>query len=270
MTALGRLMALRLHRWLIALSAFALCFGLAQAQNFPPLTGHVVDAANVLPADAKARLETKLAALEVQSQRQVVVATVPDLQGYDISDYGYRLGRAWGLGDKKRNDGAILLVAPKEHKVRIEVGYGLEPVVTDGLSAVIIQETILPKMRAGDMPGGIEAGADALVHQLTLPADQAQKIAAEAQKPAQRHSSGGGSLIWFGFIFLFFILPMFRRRVSGSSYSGGSGIGQMLLWSALGSGLGGSGRGGGDFGGGGGGFSGGGGSFGGGGASGSW
>ena len=94
----------------------------ALAQTFPALTGRVVDGAHVFPADLAARLDQKLAALETQSRRQLVVATLPDLQGYDIEDYGYRLGRAWGLGDKQRNDGAILIIAPKERKVRIEVG----------------------------------------------------------------------------------------------------------------------------------------------------
>ncbi len=261
------------YRWLVWLVALLLALvgaGTAQAQTFPPLTGRVVDAAHVLPPAVAAQLDQQLAALETQSQRQLVVATIPDLQGYDIEDYGYRLGRAWGLGDKKRNDGIILIVAPKEHKVRIEVGYGLEATVTDGLSELIIQNVILPKFKAGDMPGGIEAGTAALIQQLTLPADQAQKIAADAH-PAAQHSSGevGPALLWLGFIALFFIWPMFRRMRGGQSY-GGSGLGPVLLWGAM-EGMGG-GRGGGWGGGddGGGGFSGGGGSFGGGGASGSW
>ena len=242
------------------------------AQSFPALTGHVVDAANVLPADEKARLEGKLAALETQSRRQLVVATVPDLQGNDIADYGYQLGRHWGLGDKTRNDGAILLIAPKERQMRIEVGYGLEGTLTDGLSALIIQQQIVPKFKAGDLPGGIEAGTDALIHQLTLPPDQARQIAAAANPPAA--DAGGvsfSSVIWLLFVVLFFIVPLLRRLMGGGRRYGGGGLGNIMLWSALG-GIGGSGRGGSSGGGwgGGGGFSGGGGSFGGGGASGSW
>ena len=110
----------------------------AIAQEFPALTGRVVDNANIIPDAQEAALSAKLEALETQSQRQLVVVTVPSLQGYEISDYGYRLGREWGLGDAERNDGAILLVAPEERKVRIEVGYGLEPYLTDGLSALIL------------------------------------------------------------------------------------------------------------------------------------
>jgi len=250
----------------------ALLPGAAFAQTFPPLTGRVVDAAHVLPADVAARLDQKLAALETQSHRQFVVATLPDLQGYEIEDYGYRLGRAWGLGDKQRNDGAILIIAPKERKVRIEVGYGLEGTLTDGLSTLIIQQQVLPKFKAGDLPGGIEAGADAVIHQMTLPPEEAQKIAAQAKpQAAAKGSSIGPALLWLGFFFLFFLLPMFRRRQRGY----GGGLGQIALWTALdamsqGGSRGGGWGGGSGGGGGGGGFSGGGGSFGGGGSSGSW
>jgi uncharacterized protein len=246
------------------------------APTFPPLTGRVVDAANILPPDEKARLEQKLGALEAQSGRQVVVATLPGLQGYDISDYGYQLGRAWGIGAKDKNDGAILIVAPAERKVRIEVGYGLEGVLTDGMSSLIVQQQILPKFKAGDMPGGVEAGADAIVQQLTLPADQARAAATAAdQRVASQRQQGvdPGAVIFTLFVILFFVLPMLRRAFGGRSYGGGSGLGPLIVFDALshmnrgGGGWGGAGFGGG---GGGGGFSGGGGSFGGGGASGGW
>ncbi len=253
----------------------ALAGGVVLAQTFPPLTGRVVDAAHVLPADVSAQLDQQLAALEKQSQRQLVVATIPDLQGYDISDYGYRLGRAWGLGEKKRNDGIVLIVAPKERKVRIEVGYGLEGTVTDGLSELIIQNVILPKFKAGDMPGGIAAGTAALIQQLSLPTDQAQQIAAAAKPAPAQSGQIGPALLWLGFIFLLLIVPLFRRMRGGQAYGGGfGGLGPVLLWSAL-EGMGGRSGGGfsdgdGGSGGGGGGFSGGGGGFGGGGASGGW
>jgi uncharacterized protein len=246
----------------------------AHAQSFPELTGRVVDAANVIPADEEARLTDKLAALEAQSQRQVVVVTLPDLQGYDISDYGYQLGRHWGVGDKQRNDGALLIVAPKERRVRIEVGYGLEPVLTDGLSSLIVQQQIVPRFKAGDMAGGIEAGTDAIINQLTLPADEARKIAAAAKpKPARTLGVVGSTLFWLFLFGLFFVLPMLRRSRGGRRYHD-SGLGPVIMWSVLdGLSRGGHGRGGSDWGGGGfsgGGFSGGGGSFGGGGSSGSW
>ena len=267
---------LRQNRAVIALgllfAALLLFAGGVRAQTFPALTGRVVDGANIIPADVKARLDQKLAGLEAQSHRQLVVVTLASLQGYEISDYGYQLGRNWGIGSKEKNDGALLIVAPTERKVRVEVGYGLEGVLTDGLSSLIIQQKILPRFKAGDMQGGIEAGTDALITQLTLPDAEARKLAATAQpRPAAKTGFPLSTLIWLGFIFFFFLLPMFRRMGGGrSGYS--SGLGPVILWNAMNS-RGGGGFGGGGFGGGGlggGGFSGGGGSFGGGGSSGSW
>ena len=257
---------------LIAL-AFMLLPSLARAQTFPALTGRVVDGANIIPADEKVRLEQKLTALEQQSGRQLVVTTVPDLQGYEISDYGYQLGRSWGIGEKDKNTGAILLIAPKERKVRIEVGYGLEGVLTDGISTLIIQQEIVPRFKAGDMPGGIEAGADAIIRQITLPPGEATaSAAAVAARPPSKGGIDPGTVFFILIVIFFFVIPAIRRAVGGRRYQGGSGLGPLILFDALshmadrGGGWGGGGS---DWGGGGG-FSGGGGSFGGGGASGSW
>ncbi|HTH29558.1 MAG TPA: TPM domain-containing protein, partial [Sphingobium sp.] len=136
---------------------------LAQAQSFPPLTGRVVDAANLIDPAREQALTHKLAALEQESGRQLAVVTLPDLQGYEIADYGYRLGRAWGIGTKEKNDGALLIVAPNERRVRIEVGYGLEGILTDAMSALIINNAIVPRFKAGDYPGGIEAGVNEMI-----------------------------------------------------------------------------------------------------------
>lgn len=261
---------------------------LAAQPQFPELTGRVVDNADILSPEDEAALTAKLEALETQSQRQLVVATIPDLQGYDIADYGYQLGRAWGLGDAERNNGALLLVAPNERRVHIATGYGLEGYLTDALSALIIQNAILPAFRNGDFPGGIEAGADAIITQLQLPPEEAAQVAAQAGKA--RQSDGGfpiGVLIWLAFMFFFFILPVIRsgrRRKYRSKGDGpwgsrggsrGRGVGDtartIILWEVGSAILRGAMSGGGSGGGfGGGGFSGGGGSFGGGGASGGW
>jgi uncharacterized protein len=258
--------------FLLAAAAFLTGALPAAAQQFPPLTGRVTDAADIIPADVEARLTQKLEALEQQSQRQFVVATIPSLEGYDIADYGYRLGREWGIGDKQRNDGALLIVAPNERKVRIEVGYGLEGVLTDGLSSLIINQQIVPRFKAGDMPGGIEAGADAVIAQLGLPPEEAARVAQQAQAAQDEINPGDMmGLIFFALIFFFvFGIPIlravlgFRRKKYGPG-----GIGSVILWNVV-DGLANarsSSGGGGGFGGG---FSGGGGSFGGGGASGSW
>jgi uncharacterized protein len=109
------------------------------AQTFPKLTGRVVDEAHILSSAQIVDLTTKSEALEAKTGRQFVVATVPDLQGYPIEDYGYRLGRSWQIGQKGEDNGVILLVAPNEHKVRIEVGYGATAYVTDAMSSIIIR-----------------------------------------------------------------------------------------------------------------------------------
>ena len=119
----------------------------------------------MLPPQVQADLAAKLKALQDKNGDQVVVVTLPTLQGLEIEDYGYQLGRAWGIGQKGQNNGALFIVAPAEHKVRIEVGYGLEPVLTDGLSSVILQTQVLPKFRTGDVSGGVVAGTDAIVQQ---------------------------------------------------------------------------------------------------------
>jgi uncharacterized protein len=274
---------------LLFLAAAWLCLaGPAAAQDFPKLTGRVVDGANLLTPADEAELTAKLQALEQRSSRQLVVATVPSLGRYEIEDYGYRLGRAWGIGQAGANNGAILLVAPNERRVRVEVGNGLEPILTDAFSNRVIDETIIPRFRANDFAGGIKAGTDALLTQLQAPPEVAERAAIEAaQARAQRGpvqprvtSPGLVPLIVPGLIILF-VLMSFGRRASGRRYRGrrrrsSSGIDPLvMLWglNALGQSSRGGWGGGGGFGGGGGdfgGFSGGGGSFGGGGASGSW
>ncbi len=250
----------------------------AAAQTFPERgTAPVVDAANIIDEATEAALVEELDAFEERSQRQFVVATVPDLEGYDIADYGYRLGREWALGDSENDDGIILLVAPNERKMRIEVGYGLEGIIPDGLAFEYI-EGMKPFFRDGDYSGGIAWGADQIITQLELPPEEAARVAQATIQ--ERESEGGfpfGALIWIGFILIFFVLPMLRGGRRRRYRRGGMGgaVGNIILWEAgkaIAHGLsGGDDWGGGGFGGGGGGgFSGGGGSFGGGGASGGW
>jgi uncharacterized protein len=259
------------------------------AQTFPPLTGRVVDNAHLLRPEQVVDLTSKSEALEVQTGRQFVIATVPSLEGRTIEDYGYRLGRTWAIGRKGEDDGVILLVAPKEKEVRIETGYGARVFLTDAMSSVIIREAILPHFRQNppDYGGGIEEGADQIIKQMSLPPEEAQKnIAAAEQAQQSRRASSGGALpgVFWALIIGFVVLSMFRRA-GGRRYRrhGGGGISPwVVLWglnelsrgsrrswggSSWGGGGGSSwGGGGGGFGG----FSGGGGSFGGGGASGSW
>lgn len=269
----------RAQRWLWLAAFIAMLFvaAAAQAQTFPKLTGRVVDDAHLLNAQQVAELTQLSEATEQASSRQLVVATIPDLQGTPIEDYGYKLGRAWGIGQKGIDNGIILIVAPNEKKVRIEVGYGLEPIMTDALSSMIIQNDILPRFRDGDMAGGIMAGATAIADQLKAPPDEAeQKAAAAASSQRQQAHDDGGGVPWALIFWLIVIGFMVMSRVShgrrGRRYRGGAW--PIFLWgSGFGSGSSWGSGGGSSWGGGGGGFSGfsgGGGSFGGGGASGGW
>ena len=290
-------MSQTLARWWAAFAlVLALCLATAaHAQTFPKLTGRVVDEANLLTAEQRAALSSRLEQFETQTGRQIVVATIASLQDYPIEDYGYQLGRSWGIGQKKENDGALVIVAPAERKMRIEVGYGLEPYLTDALSSVIIREQMRPRFKAGDYYGGIDAALTAMFDQLKLPPEQAEARQKEllAKDRAQQRSSSGGGGIPLGIIFwvivaAFVFLSMRRGRKAKGPWGArrydrdndwpvwlwvASEVADAAMRSGRGGGGGGgwSGGGGGGWGGGGGGgFSGGGGSFGGGGASGDW
>jgi len=245
----------------------------ALALDFPPLTGRVVDQAGVMSADSRSAVEAKLKDLEDKSGIQLVVATVKSLQGSDIETYANQLFRAWKLGQAQKNNGVLLLVAPTEHKVRIEVGYGLEGTLTDALSSVIISSAIVPRFKSNDYSGGIERGVDGIISVLNGDTtDWQPKVEVRQDSPAQVFNALFPIMffLFFILIFRFLVGPMrgtpsghYVRRngqlvfvpYTGSSWSSSSG------W---------SGGGGGDGFSSGGGFSGGGGSSGGGGASGSW
>jgi uncharacterized protein len=256
----------------------------AAAQTFPPLTGRVVDQAHLLAPAQVADLTSKSEALEAQSGRQFVVATVNSLEGYPIEDYAYRLGRAWKIGSAKNNDGVLLLVAPNERKVWIATGYGAGGFMTDAMAGVITRENIIPhfKQNPPDYGGGIEAGADAIIKQMSLPPDEAQRnVTAAAQSQQKRQHSGGNPLpvIFWAMVIGFVVLSHFRRGYGRRYRTRGGGVSPwVVLWGLnelsrgprSGSWGSGSSWGSGGGWGGGGGFSGGGGSFGGGGAGGSW
>jgi uncharacterized protein len=239
-----------------AFAALLCSLTIAFALTFPSLTGRVVDQANIIAPATRTAIEQKLADLEAKSGIQLVVATVTSLEGQEIEPYANQLFRNWHLGQKTKNNGVLLLVAPNERRVRIEVGYGLEGTLTDALSKVIITNAIAPRFKAGDFSGGISRGVDDIITVLTTDAPEWQPRPALRLDSKQTVDPGSWVLI-FGLIILVTLLivsPGFRwfffnvalniLLSSGSSSSGGSS--------------------------GGGGFSGGGGSSGGGGASGSW
>jgi uncharacterized protein len=232
---------------------------------FPALTGPVVDDAHLLPADVFDQLSQKLAAYSQANGTQLVVVTLPTLNGYPIDYYGYQLGRHWGIGQKGKNNGVLLIIDVGEKQARIDVGYGLEGTLTDAQSVLIIHDVMAPHFRRGDYAGGITAGSDAILSVLG-----GKQLAVERQQVRER--GGTGFLIFI--ILIFVILPLLRRMFGGyGGPMGGGWLGWLLLGMLSSGGGGGGGRGGGFGGGGfggGGGFSGGGGSFGGGGASGGW
>ncbi|HYE27877.1 MAG TPA: TPM domain-containing protein [Allosphingosinicella sp.] len=150
----------------------------AQSVRFPALTGRVVDRADLLSPEHERRIEAASAAVEREVGPQFVVATVDSLEGRPIEEYGVDLGRHWGVGRRGHNDGVILLVAPNERRVRIEVGTGLERRVTDPFASEVLRRFALPRFRQGDMAGGILAASDAIVSRLRSPKTDAQ-LAAE-------------------------------------------------------------------------------------------
>ena len=228
------------------------------ALTFPPLTGRVVDQAQLLSTPTNAALTHQLAAYEAQSGNQLVVATVPSLRGHEIEEYSYQLGRAWGIGQKGKNNGVLLLVAPKERRVRIEVGYGLEGALTDAQSSRIIQSVVLPRFKQGAMEQGILDGVVAIEMAVSGSAP-----ALIQNRPAQQETEINPVVAFFMLIGV--CMLAFRQQWSNA--------GRPPFWSRFILGgmfiSRGRGRGGNDSDSGGG-FSGGGGSFGGGGSSGSW
>ena len=244
----------------------------AAAQTFPKLTGRVVDQAGLLTPAQVVDITSKSEALEQASGRQFVVATVNSLEGRTIEDYGYRLGRAWGIGQEQKDDGVILLVAPNERKVRIETGYGARVFLTDAVSSVIIREAIIPRFKAGDMGDGIVAGSDQIIQLMQLPPEEAAKRAQEigASENRRGKESGAGFIpVIFIVVIFFVIIGSIASRAGGKRYRRRRrGIDPWIVLWGLNE-ISRASRGGGG-GGGFGGFSGGGGSFGGGGASGGW
>jgi uncharacterized protein len=241
---------------LAVLLLFATAVGAAEPV-FPPLTGRVVDEAGILSPQTRQRLDALLAQHEQSHGQQVVVVTLKSLQGYSIEDFGYQLGRHWGIGEKDKNTGALLVVAPNERKVRIEAGYGLEGQLTDAQSRSIIEGIILPAFRQGDFNGGVLDGATAIVRVLGgSPAREGQQPAPQGAAPPFQLFMGLAVILLGWLVFRGLLLPLLLVGATGRRQGFGYGYG------------GGFSSGGGGFSGGG--FSGGGGSFGGGGASGGW
>lgn len=269
---------------------------LQAAPEFPALSGRVVDQARLLSDSTERQLTSLLAEHEQKTSNQVVVVTLGSLQGYDIAEFGYQLGRHWAIGQEGKDNGVLLIVAPNERKARIEVGYGLEGTLTDALSTNIIESEITPRFKQGDMEGGILAGTRAILGTIegSYRPDRSQRPGTAVSEDLFNFF---GTAVFISLIFAGMVRRMIGNRLLASLVMGGIAwlIGTLIFSMALGlfsglavllvtllTGLGGGGRGGGggyyggyygggySSGGGFGGFSGGGGGFGGGGASGGW
>lgn len=257
--------------WLAGLLFFLVATFAFAALNFPPLTGRIVDDANVIPPATRAAIETKLKGLEDKSGIQLVVASVKSLEGTDIETYANGLFRAWKLGEAKKNNGVLFLIAPNDRKMRIEVGYGLEGTLTDALSKIILTSAVAPRFKAGDYGAGVERGVEGIIEVLSGDSAEWTKRAREPQATLFDQLF---PLIFFA-LFIFIFIWMARSARGRPTRYGRSGSPIIILppggdpWGGGDSWGGGSWSGGGGFGDGGG-FSGGGGSSGGGGASGDW
>ena len=265
-----------LARWgmicLVALTAMAADLR-AATPVFPPLTGRIVDQAGLLSVTDRAEIEGQLKAHDAKSTDQIVVVTVRSLEGVPIEDYGYQLGRFWKIGQQGTNNGALLIVAPNDRKVRIEVGRGLEPQLTDTMTKLIIDNAILPAFRRGDFTAGVKAGVRDIIATLEGDAEEVKKRARSARKPPESQIDYVElAFILFWIAIVAYSIHQQRKQAANmpAGYRGRrrGGDGNVIVvpggWGGSGgwSGGGGSSDGGG--------FSGGGGDFGGGGSSGSW
>ncbi len=229
----------------------------------PPLRGRVNDYAGLMPPERARALEDRLARFEQETGHQVAVLTIPSLQGEPLEDFSIKVAENWKIGQKGFDNGVILLIARDDRKIRIEVGYGLEGVLPDAIASRIIREIIIPRFRANDYPGGIEAGIDAIL-----------KVTRGERLPEARRAQGrtmSFSLAQLFFILLLAAIPIIALLGSqNQNRAAGSWSGRRRYYGGWGGPFWGGFGGGGFGGGGGGGFGGGGGGFGGGGASGGW
>ena len=175
---------------------------------FPALTGRVVDQAQILDEATEASLREKLEAHEVATSNQLVVVTIPDLQGFAIADYANRLGRHWGIGTADKNNGVILLIAPEERKLRIEVGYGLEGALPDVTASLIIQREIYPHFRNSDYAGGVTQGVDNILEAIA----GEYTPSPEPTKAGDKFNENVGGFMPLFFLAVFFIPELLRRR----------------------------------------------------------
>lgn len=176
--------------------------------GFPTLTGRVVDQAGILDEATEASLTATLSEHESATSNQLVVVTIPDLEGFSIADYANRLGRHWGIGAADKDNGVILLIAPKARKMRIEVGYGLEGALPDATASLIIQREMYPHFRESDYAAGVTQGVDSILEAIA----GEYTPSPEASKSGNRISDQVGGFMPLFFIAIIGIPELLRRR----------------------------------------------------------
>jgi uncharacterized protein len=205
------------------------------ALDVPPLRGRVNDRAGMLPADRAQALDARLAAFERETGHQIAVLTIPSLQGDSLEDFSIRVAEAWKIGQKGFDNGAILLIVRDDHKLRIEVGYGLEGVLPDAIASRIIREIIVPRFRENDFAGGIETGVNAIL-QVTKGEPLPESVRKSTKGGASRVPSLLTALTMTAILALF--IGMTQRRLVGGAFGGAAAGLVATLVSAAGIGLG--------------------------------
>ena len=243
--------------------------GLHAAERIPPAPAQYFnDYAGVVSPSTAGQLNAQLEQFERESSNQLVVVIFPKMESdSSVEDYTVRVAQAWGVGQKGRNNGAVLFAFMQEHKLYLQVGYGLEGVLPDAIAKRIIENELKPAFRAGDYDGGMRAAVNAMI------AATKGEYKGTGRTRAETGANGDIPVMWLAFVIFFVLVTLSRFRPRSMLYQGSRRIGGPFLGGLiLGSGGRGMSGGGGwsSGGGGGGGFSGGGGSFGGGGAGGSW
>jgi uncharacterized protein len=192
----------------------------AAALDVPPLTGRIVDAAHLLPADLAASLSAELAAHEARTGNQVALLTLPSLQGEPLEEFSHRVATTWKLGQKGTDNGVLILVVPNDRKVRIEVGYGLEGTLTDLKSSRIIREEMVPRFREGDFSGGIAAGVKAALG----------TIEGTYTTPERKRGTAGNTAYGsWGIFFVALVVGILTAAIIGHHWKGSS-VGSVMAF----------------------------------------
>jgi uncharacterized protein len=220
---------MKLHKARLFFAGLALLLAptipsIARALDIPALRGRVNDYAGIIRADKAQQLEERLARFEQETGHQIAILTIPSLEGDALEDFGIRVAESWKIGQKGFDNGAILIVAQKDRKLRIEVGYGLEGVLPDAIANRIISEIIVPRFRENDYSGGIEAGVNAI-----LQVTKGESLPELARKPQGSRRSDPSSIVGLLFMIILVALAMGMTQRSASRAAASGAISSAII-----------------------------------------